>query len=123
MNYTDTQLSHRFVRFEIPSAGVYDDIKMKIETYLDGLLANKDKNGVVLARIQEDKDLFTENELAARGTMPRTGNRIITANIVCNVSLEADKYKAFEYQQHVKGNFNFIEDLFQGFSTFQFEEA
>lgn len=46
-------------------------------------------------RLQEDKDLFSENELAARGTMAKSGNRIMTANIVCNLALEADKYQAF----------------------------
>ena len=37
VNYTDTQLSHRFVRFEIPKNGNYDEIKSKVEAYLDEL--------------------------------------------------------------------------------------
>lgn len=73
-------------------------------------------------RLQEDKDLFSENELAARGTIAKSGNRIMTANIVCNLALEADKYQAFEYQPHAKGNFGFIEDLFDSFQQFQLEE-
>jgi hypothetical protein len=72
----------------------------------------------VLVRLQEDRDLFSENELAARGTMPKSGNRIMTVNIVCNLALEAEKYQAFEYQPHVKGSFNFIDELYNSFQQF-----
>jgi hypothetical protein len=85
------------VRFEVPSLADYDRIKNNVQAYLDLLFKNKDKNGIVLVRLQEDKDLISENELAARSTMPRTGNRIMTASIVCNLANETDKYKAFEY--------------------------
>jgi hypothetical protein len=39
----------------------------------------------------------------------------MTVNIVCNLALEAEKYQAFEYQPHVKGSFNFIDELYNSF--------
>lgn len=46
----------------------------------------------------------------------------MTANIVCNLSLESDKYRSFEYQPHVKGNFSFIDSIYHSFGRFQAEE-
>ena len=46
----------------------------------------------------------------------------MTANIVCDLSKESDKYKAFEYQPFFKDNFGFIEELYEGFNLFQLEE-
>jgi hypothetical protein len=118
INYTDTLLSHRFVRFEIPHNGNYDEIKGHVQAFLEDLTHNKETNGIVLTRLQEDKDLLSEGEVISRGAMAKTGNRIMTVNMVCNLALDTDKYKPFMYQTHVKGNFDFIDDLHSSLKSF-----
>ena len=85
------------MRFEIPVKSDYDEVKATILEYLDSKLRNKHNNGIILTRLQEDKDLFSEEEVASHGTMPKTGAKIMTANKVCDLSREQDKYKASEY--------------------------
>lgn len=41
--------------------------------------------------------MFSEEEVASHGAMPKTGAKIMTANIVCDLSREQDKYRASEY--------------------------
>ena len=85
-------------------------------------MRNTNQNGVILTRLQEDKDLFSEEEIAAHGTMPKSLNKIMTVSIVCDVSKDIDKYKPTEYQHYIKSNFGFIDDLYDNLCTFKTDE-
>ena len=51
VNFTDTKLSHRFVRFEIPDLLSYEDSKREVQAYLDKKLNNKVTTGVVAVKL------------------------------------------------------------------------
>lgn len=51
VNYTDTVLSHRFIRFELPMSNL-DIGKAKVEEYIRNTY--KEEGGTVYHRLQED---------------------------------------------------------------------
>ena len=60
VNYTDTKLSHRFIRFEIPKLVVVESFKNDVQEYLDEKLRRKD-TGVHIAKLQIDTDLVADD--------------------------------------------------------------
>ena len=60
VNYTDTKLSHRFVRFELPDEIEVDDMRRTVQSYLDS--KRQDPNsGIVVAKLQVDSNLLAED--------------------------------------------------------------
>ena len=61
VTYTDTKLSHRFVRFEVPAEGPsYEATKRKVQGYLSRLQIRRETTGVLLTKLQEDTDLHSQ---------------------------------------------------------------
>ena len=118
VNFTDTQLSHRFVRFEVPEVLDYEEAKRLVNQYLIKKLEDPDKTGCLLAKLQEDNDLLSQDgkEIISRGTNEETGSRIFTVQMVCNVANEtcySNKTAPKITREYVKSNFQFIDSLYQ----------
>ena len=59
VNFTDTQLSHRFIRFEVPGALDYGEAKQLVQQYLIKKLQDPETTGCLVAKLQEDEDLVS----------------------------------------------------------------
>ena len=58
----------------------YDEAKRLVNQYLIKKLEDPDKTGCLLAKLQEDSDLLSQDgkEILARGTNEETGAKILT---------------------------------------------
>ena len=83
VNFTDTKLSHRFIRFEVPSSEDFITRCASIKEFLDRKLQNRSTTGVVLAKMQEDTDLNAQDDaqVISKASNKDTGSRFITVNI------------------------------------------
>lgn len=123
MNYTDTQLSHRFVRFEVPTALDYDEAKRLVQQYVIKKLEDPETTGCLLAKLQEDADLLSQDgsQIIARGSIEETGARILTVNMVCNVVKEtcySNKQAPRMTREYFKSNFQFIDGLHEALEDY-----
>lgn len=91
VNFTDTKLSHRFIRFEIPNSLDYKNSISQIKDYLNKKKNQKSTTGVVVTNLQEDIDLVVEDpdtgedKVIAKGSIPETGSRMVTVNMICDI--------------------------------------
>ena len=68
-NYTDTRLSHRFVRFEIDLQFIEECLD-QIETYMDNLKA---EGHILMFKIQMDTDIVMDNQVVSPGISETSG--------------------------------------------------
>lgn len=89
VNYTDTKLSHRFIRFEIPKLVVVESFKNDVQEYLNEKLRRKD-TGVHIAKLQVDTDLIAEDgeQVISHGHNAQTGSSFMTVTMVCDIRKE-----------------------------------
>ena len=128
MNYTDTQLSHRFIRFEVPEALDYDEAKGLVQQYMIKKLQDPETTGCLLAKLQEDADLLSQDgsKVLARGSIEETGARILTVSMVCNVMKEtcySNKQAPRPTREYFKSNFQFIDGLHEALEDYIETEA
>ena len=68
-NYTDTKLSHRFVRFEIDLEFIEECLD-QINGHMDNL---KNEGLILMFKIQMDSDIIVDNQVVSPGSSEQTG--------------------------------------------------
>lgn len=82
INYTDTSLSHRFIRFELSEQNIQAG-KLKVEEFIRQMY--KEESGTIYHRLQEDSDILGEKgQVLSAGTGKH--GRFFTLQIVTDVS-------------------------------------
>ena len=103
VNYTDTAMSHRFVRFELPDRHL-EQGKAKIEEYIRSIYL--EEPGTVYHKLQEDEDLTGEGGQIASAGRGKTG-KFFTLQIVSD--LKRLEEPPAERRDLVKGDYTFID--------------
>ena len=68
----------------------YDEARHQVQKYLTDRLENLETTGCLLAKLQDDNDLVSQDglEIITRGSIEETGTRILTVKMVCNLTKE-----------------------------------
>lgn len=127
VNFTDTKLSHRFIRFEVPSSEDFVTRCASIKEFLDRKLQNRSTTGVVIAKMQEDTDLNAQDDaqVISKASNKDTGSRFITVNMVCDVANERcyqDTSVPKAMRPQTPGRLDFKADLVKSFEDYSRQE-
>jgi len=110
VNYTDTQLSHRFMRFSVPDKNI-EKARQKAGEFIREIF--KSEMGTLHYKIQEDEDITGEKgEILSAGKARGCSN--MTVCVVCDPLKNENPVQPF--RELVKNNFEFMEEV-QGAKT------
>ncbi len=105
INYTDTSLSHRFMRYEVAEENL-DEAKSKVEEYIRQMY--KEENGTAYHKLQEDNDIVGEKGQIVSAGRGKVG-RFFTLCMVCQISKNANAPQP--RRELIKNNYDFIDQI------------
>ena len=106
VNYTDTSLSHRFIRFELPEKNQIEGLK-KVNEYITQTYKEE---GTRHHKLQEDQDLHGEaGQVVSAGT--GKNGKYYTLQLVCDIAKAEETVEP--RRTMVKGDYSFANEVYE----------